>query len=149
MLRQILSITGKPGLFKIVSQGVRMLIVEDLTSKKRFPVHARDKVVSLGDIAMYTTGDDKPLNEILDLVYEKMKGEKVDVKALVESDGLKETFSEILPGFDQDRVYGSDIKKLFTWYNLLLDAGFTRFSADNKEEGSSDASSSEDEGAGK
>ena len=104
-----------------------MLLVEDLTSGKRLPVHARDKVVSLGDIAMYTQGEDKPLGEILDLVYANMKGEKIDVKALAQGDGLREKFAEILEDYDRDRVYPSDIKKLFTWYNLLINVGFTTF----------------------
>ncbi len=133
MLRTILAITGKPGLFKIVSHGNRMLLVEDLISKKRTPVHSRDKVVSLGDIAMYTEGDDKPLGEILDLVYAFKNGEKIEVKAM-DNDALRETFAEILPDYDRDRVYPSDIKKLFTWYNLLLDAGFTKFTEEEKEE---------------
>lgn len=109
-----------------------MLLVEDLISKKRFPVSARDKVVSLGDIAMYTMGEDKPLAEILDLVYENMKGEKIDVKALQAGNGLKDKFGEILEDYDRDRVYPTDIKKLFTWYNILLDAGFTKFVAEEE-----------------
>lgn len=134
MLRKILSITGKPGLFETVSQGNRMLVVEDLVSKKRTPVHARDKVVSLGDIAMYTEGDDKPLGEILDLVYENMSGAKIDVKELSsDNEALRAKFAEILPDFDRDRVYPSDIKKLFTWYNILVDAGFTKFSVEESE----------------
>lgn len=133
MLRTILSITGKPGLYKIVSHGNRMLVVEDITSKKRTPVHARDKVVSLGDIAMYTEGDDKPLGEILDLVYAHENGGKIDVKSL-STDGLREKFGEILSDFDRERVYPSDIKKLFSWYNLLLDAGFTEFAREDKED---------------
>lgn len=142
MLRKILSITGKPGLFEIVSQGNRMLVVEDLVSKKRTPVHARDKVVSLGDIAMYTEGDDKPLGEILDLVYENMNGAKIDVKELAsDNEELRAKFAEILPDFDRDRVYPSDIKKLFTWYNLLVDAGFTKFTAE--ESSTEDASAPE------
>ena len=110
MLREILAVTGRPGLTRIVSQGKGTLIVEDVTDGKRFPIHARDKVVSLGDIAMYTDSGDKPLGEILDLVYAHNDGKKLDVKALV-----------------KDRVYDNDIKKLFTWYNILLDAGFTKF----------------------
>lgn len=141
MLRNILSITGKPGLFKIVSQGNRMLVVEDIVSKKRQPVHARDKVVSLGDIAMYTEGEDKPLSEILDLVFADMNGERIDVKAY-DNEGLRQKFAEILPDFDRDRVYPSDIKKLFSWYNLLLGAGFTKFKAD---ETSTEENSTEDE----
>ena len=137
MLRKILSITGKPGLFEIVSQGNRMLVVEDVISKKRMPVHSRDKVVSLGDIAMYTEGEDKPLGEILDLVYENMKGEKVDIKSM-DNDGLRARFAEILPAFDRDRVYPSDIKKLFSWYNILIGAGLTKFAeevAESEENG--------------
>lgn len=142
MLRTILAITGKPGLFKIVSHGNRMLLVEDLISKKRTPVHSRDKVVSLGDIAMYTEGDDKPLSEILDLVYAHENGGKIDVKAL-DNDALREKFGEILPDFDRDRVYPSDIKKLFSWYNLLLEAGFTKFTEEEKEEETTEGEKSE------
>lgn len=132
MLRTILSITGKPGLYKIISHSNRSLIVEDLVSKKRTPVGGRDKVVSLGDIAMYTEGDDKPLAEILDLVYAHENGEKIEVKGM-DNDGLRARFAEILPDFDRDRVYPSDIRKLFTWYNLLLDAGYTKFSEEKEE----------------
>lgn len=133
MLRTILAITGKPGLFKIVSHSNRMLIVEDLVSGKRIPVHSRDKVVSLGDIAMYTEGEDKPLGEILDLVYADCNGEKIEVKGM-DNDALRNKFAEILPDFDRDRVYPSDIKKLFTWYNLLLSSGFTKFTKEEAEE---------------
>ncbi|MDE6812195.1 MAG: DUF5606 domain-containing protein [Muribaculaceae bacterium] len=129
MLRTILAITGKPGLFKIISHGNRMLVVEELKTGKRTPVHARDKVVSLGDIAMYTEGDDKPLGEILDLVYAHQNGEKIDVKSM-DNDGLRSKFGEILVDYDRDRVYPSDIKKLFSWYNILLDAGYTKFTED-------------------
>lgn len=118
-----------------------MLVVEDIFSKKRQPVHARDKVVSLGDIAMYTEGEDKPLSEILDLVFADMNGERIDVKAY-DNEGLRQKFAEILPDFDRDRVYPSDIKKLFSWYNLLLGAGFTKFKAD---ETSTEENPTEDE----
>lgn len=132
MLREILAITGKPGLFKIVSQGNRMLVVEELTTKKRFPAHTRDKVVSLGDIAMYTDSGDKPLGEILDIVYAHNDGKAIDVKGLVKEGRLREEFEAILPDFDKDRVYDNDIKKLFTWYNLLLQNGMTKFSEEDK-----------------
>ncbi|MBO4966311.1 MAG: hypothetical protein J6C81_08660, partial [Muribaculaceae bacterium] len=98
------------------------------------PVGARDRVVSLGDIAMYTESEDKPLGEILDLVYAKEEGKPIDVKALVKSNSLHDKFAEILPDFDRDRVYPTDIKKLFSWYNLLIAAGFTRFAEEEKEE---------------
>ena len=134
MLRNILSITGRPGLFKIVSHGSRMLVVEDIVSGKRMPVHARDKVVSLGDIAMYTEGEDRPLSEILTAVREKNGGEKIDIKAISDNDSLRARFAEIVPDYDRDRVYPSDIRERFNWYNLLTDAGFTDFSKQEEEE---------------
>ena len=103
-----------------------MLVVEDVITKKRVPVHSRDKVVSLGDISMYTMGDDKPLSEILELVREYAKGEKLDYKGM-DNDTLRTTFGEILHDFDRDRVYPSDIKKLFSWYNILTESGMTEF----------------------
>lgn len=127
MLRQILSITGRPGLFKIVSQGNRSLIVEDITTGKRFPALARDKVVSLGDIAMYTDSEDLPLGKILDRVYARYEGKPVDVKTLQKEGGLREAFAGVVPDFDRDRVYDNDIKKLFNWYNLLIAAGYNKF----------------------
>lgn len=138
MLREIISITGKPGLFKLIGQGNRRLIVEDITSKKRFPAMERDKIVSLGDIAMYTEGEDKPLGEILDVMFEKHDGKQLDLKSIVADGKLRDTFREILPDFDDDRVHDSDIKKLFSWYNLLVEAGFTKFTEEKKEEGTDD-----------
>ena len=138
MLRTIISITGKPGLFKILTQSTKTLLVEDITSGKRLPVGARDKVFSLGDIAMYTEGDDKPLSEILDLVYAHQDGKEIDVKGLAKNNALRDEFRAILPDFDEDRVYTTDIKKLFNWYNLLIGAGFTSFN--EKEEEKADPS---------
>lgn len=126
MLREIISITGKPGLFRIISHSQNRLIVEDLQSKKRFPVSGRDKIVSLGDIAMYTEGDDKPLGEILDLLYAAQEGKPVAVKEL-DNAGLAALFESVLPDYDKDRVYPSDIRKLFSWYNQLIAAGITEF----------------------
>lgn len=139
MLREILSITGKPGLFKLISHGNRRLIVEDINNGKRFPALERDKIISLGDIAMYTQGDDKPLGEILDLVYEKEGGKEIDIKALSEGGKLREKFAEILPDHDEERVHDSDIKKLFQWYNLLVKAGFTKFTEEKEEEEAKEA----------
>lgn len=127
MLKEILAITGKPGLFKIVSHSGKSLIVEDLSSAKRFPVSVRDRVVSLGDIAMYTEEDDKPLGEILESIYKKEDGKPLDIKEIISNSGLKEQFALYLPDFDRERVHDSDIKKLFTWYNLLVSNGFTSF----------------------
>ena len=145
MLREILAITGKPGLFRIVSQGNKMLVVEELKTKKRFPAHSRDKVVSLGDIAMYTDSGDKPLGEILDLVYARNEGKAIDVKKLIADGGLRDEFEAVIPDFDKERVYDNDIKKLFTWYNILLDAGMTKFAEETGEVAEAPASESSEE----
>ena len=135
MLKEILAITGKPGLFKIVSHSGKTLIVEDLLSGKRFPVSSRDRVVSLGDIAMYTESEDKPLGEILDVIYAKEEGKKLDIKEIISTKGLKTKFEEFIPDFDKDRVHDSDVKKLFSWYNLLVENGLTKFTEEENEEG--------------
>lgn len=145
MLREILSVTGRPGLYRILSSGSNMLIVEDLTSKKRLPIHSRDKVVSLGDIAMYTESGDTPLGEILDKVYAHNEGKKIDVKALVAGKKLRDEFEAVVADYDRDRVYDNDIKKLFTWYNLLIDAGFTKFAEEEVAEEEAPAESEEKE----
>ena len=133
MLKTILSITGKPGLFKIISNGRNMLLVEDIISHKRFPAHSRDKIVSLGDISMYTTGDDVPLPEIFENAKKVYDGNQVDVKAMQKEGTLREEFAKVLPDFDRDRVYDGDIRKFFTWYNLLLQAGITTVTAPKEE----------------
>lgn len=143
MLKTILTITGKPGLFKIITQGKNSLIVEDLTSKRRMPVLQRDRLVSLGDIAMYTMTEEKPLGEVLDLVYANTEGKAIDIKALVADKGLKSYFEQVLPDFDQDRVYDSDIKKLLQWYNILIASGMTKFTEDSQEKSQEETSSTE------
>lgn len=142
MLKDILSITGKPGLYKILSTGKRTLLVEDMVSKKRFPLSQRDRVVCLGDIAMYTTGEDLPLGEILDRVYAVEDGNKIDVKAL-DNDGLREEFAKAVEDFDRERVYPTDIKKLFNWYNLLLGQGYTKFTEENTADETEEVASEE------
>ncbi len=129
MLKTILSITGKPGLFKIITNGKKMLLVEDIISHKRFPAHSRDKIVSLGDISMYTEGEDVPLPEIFENARKLYDGKPVDVKALQADGNLRDEFARVLPDFDRDRVYDGDIRKFFSWYNLLLQAGITEFVA--------------------
>lgn len=127
MIRNILAIAGRPGLFKIVSQGNKMLIVEDLATGKRTPAYARDKVSSLGDISIYTVDGDKPLAEVFELVKAKTEGQPVDIKALGNGVGLRDFFGEVLPDFDTERVYTADIRKLLQWYNRLLASGITEF----------------------
>ncbi|MCD8393376.1 MAG: DUF5606 domain-containing protein [Bacteroidales bacterium] len=127
MLKKILSISGRPGLFKLVSQGKNMLIVENIATGKRCPAYARDKVISLGDIAIYTNDEDVPLYDVLESVKTKAEGKPVDVKALGDDVEVRKWFYEVLPDFDQDRVYTNDIRKLLQWYNQLIAAGITSF----------------------
>lgn len=127
MTERILSISGKPGLYKLVSQGKNMLIVEELTTGKRRPAYMRDKVMSLGDIAMYTTGEDVPLYTIYASIAKLEDGKQVDIKALASDDDVREYFAKVLPDFDRERVYTSDIRKALAWYNQLVAAGITDF----------------------
>lgn len=133
MLKKIISITGKPGLYRILSQGRGSLIVEDIDTQRRLPVLGRDQVVSLGDISMYTESGDTPLGDILDKVYARFEGKSVDVKAM-DSAALHNTFGEIVEDYDRDRVRDNDIKKLFKWYNLLIASGMTKFAEEEEKE---------------
>ena len=122
-METILSIAGKPGLYKLVSRGNRNLIVEALdATHRRMPAFASDRVTSLGDIAMYTDAEDIPLWQVL-----KNLGEKEQSKC--SADELHNFFAEVLPAYDRDRVHDSDIKKLIQWYNILVNNGITDFEA--------------------
>lgn len=134
MLRTILSISGKPGLFRLLSQGKGTLIVESLVDQKRLPVHAKDRVVSLGDITMYTVEEDMPLGEVLTAVYKTFGGQAIDMSSHTSSVELFESFGKCVPTFDRERVYPTDVKKLFLWYNILVGAGFTTFAVEDGEQ---------------
>lgn len=121
MLRTILSVSGKPGLFKLVSSGKNMIVVESLIDGKRIPIHPRDKVVALGDIAMYTIEEEVALKEVLSNLKKKENGAKASISVSAKPQELYAYFREVLPTFDQDRVYPTDIKKLLQWYNLLVE----------------------------
>ena len=112
MLKTILSISGKPGLYKLVSQAKNMLIVESLQTGKRQPAYAHEKIISLGDIAIFTDEDDVPLGEVLESIKKKENGGKVslDIKK-ADSETLRAYLADVLPNFDRERVYVTDIKK--------------------------------------
>lgn len=126
MIKTILSISGRPGLYKLVNRGKNMLIVESLLDGKRFPAYAHDKVVSLGDISIYTEDEDIALSEVFEAIKAKHNTSTVDVKNLDDAD-IRAFFGEVLPTFDQERVYTNDIRKVFAWYNILINAGITEF----------------------
>lgn len=130
MLKTILSISGKPGLFKLISQGKSALIVESLLDGKRIPAHARDKVISLKDIAIYTDEAEKPLHEIFKTIFEKQKGAPVELNFKKDVAEMKSFFAEILPTYDRERVYQADIKKVLVWYNILVEHGYTEFTTE-------------------
>lgn len=129
MKHTILSISGKPGLYKLISSGKNNLIVETLDDNhKRLPIFASDRVTSLNDIAMYTNADDVPLTTILANLYKEEEGKESSINyKKCGSKELREYFSKILPDFDQERVHDSDIKKLIQWYNILVKNEITDF----------------------
>lgn len=133
MLKKILSISGKSGLYKLVSYGKNMLIVEGLSDGKRVPAYSHDKIISLGDIAIYTYNEEVSLSSVMQTIYDKNEGKTVDAKQYSDKKSLFAYFEEILPDFDQERVYPNDIKKVITWYNLLVGAGFTSFKEEEEE----------------
>ena len=134
MLKEILSVTGKPGLFKLVSQGKNMLIVESLIDGKRFPAYSKDKVVSLGDIAIFTETAEVPLGQVLESLKAKENGAVCSIDPKSDNDKLRKYMLEVLPNYDRDRVYPSDIRKLLSWYNILINAQITEFVVEEKEE---------------
>ena len=141
MLKKILSISGRPGLYTLISYGKNMLLVEGLVDGKRFPVHSRERVMSLGDISMFTTADDIPLSQVLVNVRQKYENKPLDAKAYTTPDQLHEFMGGVLEYWDEDRIHNSDIKKVISWYNVLIGAGITDFTA--KEEGEEEAKAEE------
>jgi hypothetical protein len=119
VLKDILAISGEPGLFRFIAQGKNSIIVEHLETKKRSSAYGSAKVSSLEDIAIFTEKEDVPLGKVFDLVFEKSNGgAAIDSKS--DTSGLKKWFEEILPDYSRDKVYVSDIRKVASWYNILL-----------------------------
>lgn len=129
MQQVILAIAGKPGLYKLVSRGKNNLIVEALDgTHKRLPAFATDRITSLNDIAMFTETDDMPLMDVLDNLKKLEDGKKASINEKKASGKeLQDYFTKVLPEWDRDRVQNSHIKKLITWYNILVEAGLTDF----------------------
>lgn len=142
MQQTILAIAGKPGLYKLVSRGKNNLIVETLDAQhRRVPAFATDRITSLGDIAMFTETDDVPLMDVLDNLKKLEEGKKASInEKKATPDELKAYFTKVLPEWDRERVHTSDIKKLISWYNILVDNGITDFKETEKEETTEKAS---------
>jgi hypothetical protein len=121
-LTGIIAISGRPGLYKVIAQGKNSIIVESLIDNKRFPAYATDRISALDDISIYTYDEDAPLKELLAGIYKRENGNecpshKEDISV------LQSYLIDLLPNYDQERVYPSDVKKMFQWYNLLHKSG--------------------------
>lgn len=131
MLNKILAISGKPGLYKFLSRGNKMIIIESIDdAKKRMPAHAADKIVALSDISIYTDdGKEVPLAEVFENAKKIYDAKQIDVHHKKASQNeIVEVFSKMLPQFDADRVHVSDMRKVIQWYNILTQYGLNDFS---------------------
>lgn len=133
-LDKILSIGGKPGLFKLLTQTRSGFVGESLLDGKRVTVGMRSNVSVLSEIAIYTLEEEVPLREVFQKIKDKEDGKKTSISHKVEKIQLEEYFFEILPNYDEDRVYTSDIKKIIQWYNILTENKINDFSGSDEEE---------------
>lgn len=135
MLDKILSISGKPGLYKLISGTQKMIIVESLADKKRMPAYSNEKVISLNDIAIYTDEEEIPLRMVFEMIKTKEDGNEIKLDAKTASpEELRNYLTSVLPNFDKERVHNSDIKKLILWYNILTNSGENDFSEPKKDD---------------
>jgi hypothetical protein len=132
-LTKIVSISGKPGLYQVKSQTIGRIIVESVAEGKCIPAFARDRMSSLEEISIFSTDEDRPLKEVFKMIHEKM-GDKVDFDFKKASpDELREKFAEVMPDYDEDAVYPSDMKKVFQWYQMLMDKNLLDFTEEETE----------------
>lgn len=136
-LSKILAISGKSGLFIMVGETKNGLIVESIIEKKRFPVFASHQVNSLEEISIYTYEKDVPLKDVFKAFFDKLSGEKT-ISHKSKINDLTAVFEEVLPEYDKDRVNISDIKKVFNWYNLLIEHNILDFTEEENEESKED-----------
>ena len=134
MFERVLTISGKPGIYRLLSSGRNMIIVEVIdATKKRVPVHNTDKVVMLDDIAIYTDTEEVPLREVFAKIYEKENGViSLDLK-MATPEEMVEYFEGIMPDYDRERVYLTHIKKMFSWYNILVSNGVVDFTVEEEQ----------------
>ncbi|MGQ7870298.1 DUF5606 family protein [Sunxiuqinia sp. sy24] len=132
MLKGIMSISGQPGLFKLVAEAKNSIIVESLVTGKRMPAYSTSKISALEDIAIFTETSEVPLKEVLKSISEKENGG--EVAKIGSGNELKSYFSEVLPDYDQDRVYVSDMKKVIQWYSLLQSKELLNFDEETEAE---------------
>jgi hypothetical protein len=133
MLKGLLAISGQPGLFRMIAESKNNIIVESLITGKRMPAYSSSRISSLEDIAIYTDSGEVPLKDVLKSIFDKENGQKTISNKAPESK-LKSYFAEILPSYDRERVYISDIKKVLFWYNILLDKDLLNFNEEEEVE---------------
>ena len=143
-LKEILSVSGKPGLFKTIAQTKTGVIIESLTDHKRIQAFASDKISSLGEISIFTTGEEMPLREVFRLIQAKNADQPAPDAKASDTD-LKAFFDLVVPDYDRDRFYVSHMRKLTVWYNQLLANDITDFSAPIEENGEEATSPGGDE----
>jgi len=131
-LSKVLSIAGKPGLYQMISQSKSGLIVESLLDGKKIPAFSHERISSLEEISIFTETDDIPLKEVFIKLFKKEDGKKT-ISHKSAANELKELLKSVLPDYDEDRVYVSDIKKLINWYNLLVDKNLIDLDEEEKE----------------
>jgi hypothetical protein len=134
-LEKILSVAGKPGLYKLITQTRSGFVAESLLDGKRITVSLRSSVSVLSEIAIYTLEEEVPLREVFQKIQTKENSGKTSISHKDEKIKLEEYFFEVLPNYDEDRVYVSDIKKIIQWYNILTENKITDFSSEEKESG--------------
>ena len=139
MVDRILAISGKPGLFRLVARGNNMLIVESLLDGRRMPAHQRDRVLSLGDIAMYTVDGEVPLNTVFAKAKALTGGTVSPVSPNDPAVEQRAWFAKVMPEYDEDRVRAGDIKKFIQWYNILVETGNDDFSEPKEAEETEEA----------
>ncbi len=134
-LKDIMAIAGKPGLYKFVAQGRNAVIVENIETGKRTSAFATERINSLEEITVFTTEKDKPLKEIFRAIYEHEKENEQETPShKADKEVLKDFFEEVVPDYDRERVYLSDIKKILSWYHILMNAGMLNFDEEEKKE---------------
>ena len=131
-LEKVLAIAGKPGLYKLIAQTRGGFVAESLIDKKRLSVNVQQNVSVLSEIAIYTLSEEVPLKDVFKNIKKKEDGGQTSVKAKDSKDALEEYFFEVLPDYDEDRVYVSDIKKVIQWYNLLQEHNMLDLEEDSK-----------------
>jgi len=143
-LSKILSISGKPGLFKMMAQTKNGVVVESIIDNKRFTAFGNEQISSLEEISIFTEGEDLSLLEVFKLIFKKLEGEKA-LSHKSSNKELKEFFEEVLPSYDKERVYVSDIKKVINWYNLLTENEFFDFPEEDEKEDENKSSEDKEE----